>query len=330
MEKVRLVCPVLLCDIDDRVTGTKGIPLCPSHNKPLIPEKEKKSTSQRPNPRHTLNAQKKEAAVFSRGKSPRGPKPVDQKPQPKGVWGKPLEASVKSEDASLQNEPSLGILGRQRSKKLDSTLYDGGIEYGIDTVCQICRDTGQHLPLLCESVTTRDAATQVVGIIMKRHENPDVSSERRAGTHKRGATERNRGYMVGVLQFKNQLYVAISGEGSLPPDLKALITRDTSCIIVDGPADNKTAGGRKINPEKLGIRQTGGSKFFECAAPKLISYICAKNKNIKEWYMTEMWFGESDDYHKHGDPCESCMNCKFILPLMLCKHSGSVVPKDRK
>ncbi|WP_428266644.1 hypothetical protein [Haliangium sp.] len=187
------------------------------------------------------------------------------------------------------------------------------LKYGADQGCIVCKGADEHLPMLSESAQTRAVASILAGRIESAAgAGRKVLKEDRA----EGKTVL-RGYMLGVLRVGTELYIAISGS-VLPSGLEA-ITGDYGTFVAASP-ERTTAGGAEI--DRVYMEQSGGDSPaapFMCAAPKLVG--ATRHLMLggdQSWSMTEVWVGPSTEHRSTAYAYESCSNCQYILPMMLC------------
>ena len=184
--------------------------------------------------------------------------------------------------------------GGARPRQIDLEAPFMG-SYGEDHKCITCDNKDTHMLPLGVSWITQSTCARIAEMCLQ------------AGIFKHGAKGKMRGFMLGVLEADNRLFVTTSGEvpqalakllsGQYPmivvsdgtltppeapprtkPGLKKHPKQDSTLLaiaaeLVTAPALRKTAGGAKIDNVRLNeVTDRTPARLFECAAPKLVSH----------------------------------------------------------
>jgi hypothetical protein len=203
-----------------------------------------------------------------------------------------LSPSHGSIDLEPPDGPTLGEGERPRQIDLEAPFMGS---YGEDHKCITCDNKDTHMLPLGVSWITQSTCARIAEMCLQ------------AGIFKHGAKGKMRGFMLGVLEADNRLFVTTSGEvpqalakilsGQYPmivvcdgtltppeapprtkPGLKKLPKQDNALLaiaaeLVTAPALRKTAGGAKIDSVRLNeVTDRTPARLFECAAPKLVSH----------------------------------------------------------
>ena len=204
-----------------------------------------------------------------------------------------LSPSHGSIDLDPPDGPTLGEGDRPRQIDLETPFMGS---YGEDHKCITCDNKDTHMLPLGVSWITQSTCARIAEMCLQ------------AQIFKHGSGGKARGFMLGVLEADNRLFVTTSGE--VPPELVDLLRGRYPMIVVsDGtleppepppgvtpglktrrghdnvllaiaaelvtaPAVRKTAGGAAIDSVRLReVTDRTPAKLFECAAPKLLSHV---------------------------------------------------------
>jgi hypothetical protein len=205
-----------------------------------------------------------------------------------------LSPSHGSIELDPPESPTLGEGGRPREIDL-ATPFMGS--YGEDHKCITCDNRDLHMLPLGVSWITQSTCARIADMCMNKKIFKTSSRSSSA-----------RGFMLGVLEAENRLFVTTSGEvppkliellrgnaapratldGSLtPPDAPPGIKPGAYDVpghdhpvlaiaieLVTGGALHKTAGGAAIDRTRLKeVTERTPAALFECAAPKLLSHV---------------------------------------------------------
>jgi hypothetical protein len=199
----------------------------------------------------------------------------------------------------------------------EEAFFQECILYGGDKDCIICKGEANHLGIVAESLATRSNASKLALALGQAFKNDPATLGRR--------DTKGPGRMIGVFHAGSTFYVSYSGDFDPQPFTAVAQKCLPGCVVVSQVPKPLTAGGARIDQRDIKeIDERSPAKPFYCAAPKLFAVVLRlpqvdSFQGIYQWFMTEMWAGPTDGYHRPGQVYPSCGNCKSLLPAMLCQ-----------